>query len=203
MVFISISSAKIIRCTLSKLKLIFVVKLTVYKKWCLSPRNKKVQISSANIDRYNLQRLKDSTKDKGYSAHCYLACCTLDGTAKVYTNRKSTTSSAENLKSFHDDKQLQILRNSGNFKCSSLDWSRVCIFTFPNYERISHFWQRSNFNEFIIFRADEITYNIEIINNEIPRSFMHREYEGYSVSDLYFYDNDKRENNCMIKSEIN
>jgi len=73
----------------------------------------------------------DSTKDKGYSAHCYLACCTLDGTAKVYTNRKSTTSSAENLKSFHDDKQLQILRNSGNFKCSSLDWSRL-----RNYDQL-------------------------------------------------------------------
>ena len=64
--------------------------------------------------------------------------------------------------------------------------SGMYFLRFRIMKNFSHFWLRSNFNEFIIFRANEITYNIEIINSEIPRPFMQREIKGYLSFNLYF-----------------
>jgi len=63
----------------------------------------------------------------GYSNTCYLACCTLDGGARVFRRRQSDMENKKNV--FEEDRDLVILdsnrQNRLNFKCTTLDWSRL------------------------------------------------------------------------------
>lgn len=63
----------------------------------------------------------------GYSNTCYLACCTLDGGARVFRRRQSDMENKKNV--FEEDRDLVILdsnrQNRLMFKCTTLDWSRL------------------------------------------------------------------------------
>jgi len=97
--------------------------------WFLSDRERKQsfqEISAESTGGGGHEEVVSPGTDSGYSNICYLACCTLDGQAKIYKSpHGDSPASTMNPATFSPAPELQILRDKAGFKCFTLDWSRL------------------------------------------------------------------------------